>query len=161
MIFVNNGAGGYKILEHATWNGLFIGDLVFPCFIWIMGMCIPIALTSKLSRGVSRFKISAEIIRRSCLLFMFGICLNTLGDEKPQLGTIRIFGILQRFGVAYLIVGLFYTLLSPRKTNKFEQNYFANIADCLSLLPQWIVMLMILIGHCVVTFGLKMPGCPT
>lgn len=63
MIFVNNGAGGFPLLEHATWDGLRIGDFVFPCFLWIMGVCIPISLFSQLSRGVSRLKICVSIVK--------------------------------------------------------------------------------------------------
>ncbi|KAK0097192.1 hypothetical protein PV326_003006 [Microctonus aethiopoides] len=159
MIFVNNGAGGYKFLEHATWNGLYIGDLVFPCFIWIMGFCIPIAITSQLSRGVSRLIICKNIIKRSCLLFFLGICLNTLGTDS-QLENIRIFGVLQRFGVAYLVVGLIYAFLSKKKTKIYEHGLLAQINDCTSLLPQWILIMSILILHCIITFCLTVPGCP-
>ena len=44
MIFVNDGGGGYWFMEHATWNGLYVADLVFPWFIWIMGVCIPMSV---------------------------------------------------------------------------------------------------------------------
>ncbi|XP_011296757.1 heparan-alpha-glucosaminide N-acetyltransferase isoform X2 [Fopius arisanus] len=160
MIFVNNGAGGYAALEHKTWNGLFIGDLVFPSFIWIMGVCIPIALTSQLSRGVPRWQICANIVRRGFLLFFIGVCLNTIGTTA-QFETIRVFGVLQRFGVAYLIVGIIYIILSRRQSQKFQHGFFAKTEDCLSLLPQWIVILGIVVAHCMITFGLKIPGCPT
>ncbi|GBP48246.1 Heparan-alpha-glucosaminide N-acetyltransferase [Eumeta japonica] len=52
MIFVNDGAGGYWFLEHATWNGLTAGDLVFPSFLWIMGVCIPLAVKSAFAKVV-------------------------------------------------------------------------------------------------------------
>ncbi|XP_034948931.1 heparan-alpha-glucosaminide N-acetyltransferase-like [Chelonus insularis] len=160
MIFVNNGAGGYEILEHATWNGLYVGDLVFPCFLWIMGVCIPIALNSQLSRGVSKLSIIKNIIKRSCILFFLGLCLNTLGTDS-NLEHIRIFGVLQRFGVAYLIVALSYTLLNSRISTKFEHGVFSYLNDIISLLSQWIFIICILIVHCVITFCLKVPGCPT
>jgi len=63
MIFVNDGSGSYNILGHTTWNGMLLGDLVFPCFIWIMGVCIPIALSSLLKRGVSKLQISCSILK--------------------------------------------------------------------------------------------------
>jgi len=44
MIFVNDGGGGYWFMEHATWNGLYVADLVFPWFHWIMGVCIPMSV---------------------------------------------------------------------------------------------------------------------
>lgn len=63
MIFVNNGAGGYAFLEHATWNGLYVGDLIFPCFLWIMGFCIPISLSSQLAKGNSRCSMCRGILK--------------------------------------------------------------------------------------------------
>jgi len=44
MIFVNDGGGMYWFFEHATWNGLCVADLVFPWFLWIMGVCIPMSV---------------------------------------------------------------------------------------------------------------------
>jgi len=63
MIFVNDGSGSYIILGHTTWNGMLLGDLVFPCFIWIMGVCIPIALSALLRREVSKLQISYSILK--------------------------------------------------------------------------------------------------
>lgn len=63
MIFVNNGSGSYTILGHAIWNGMLPGDLVFPCFIWIMGVCIPVALSAQLKRGLTKLKISYTILK--------------------------------------------------------------------------------------------------
>jgi len=52
MIFVNFGGGGYDFLEHVTWNGLHVADLVFPWFVWIMGACVPISLLSSFKKNV-------------------------------------------------------------------------------------------------------------
>ncbi|XP_043470030.1 heparan-alpha-glucosaminide N-acetyltransferase-like [Leptopilina heterotoma] len=157
MIFVNNGAAGYPLLEHATWNGLRIGDLVFPCFLWIMGVCIPLSLFSQLSRNVSRFTICLSIVKRSIWLFLIGISLNTLVTGS-QLEDIRIFGVLQRFGVAYLVSGCLYALLSSR--TKDERIIFKNFADIVSLWLQWIIVLGIVVLHCLITFRLDIPECP-
>ncbi|XP_067639044.1 heparan-alpha-glucosaminide N-acetyltransferase isoform X3 [Eurosta solidaginis] len=62
MIFVNSGGGGYWWIEHATWNGLHLADIVFPSFLWIMGVCIPISLKSQVARGVQKVKICRRII---------------------------------------------------------------------------------------------------
>ncbi|XP_057335542.1 heparan-alpha-glucosaminide N-acetyltransferase [Microplitis mediator] len=159
MIFVNNGAGGYAILEHATWNGLFIGDLIFPCFIWIMGVCVPISLTSLLSRQVPRHKIIGNIIKRSCLLFFIGVCLNSLGTDA-DLSTLRIFGVLQRFGVAYLVVGSIYTLMSRRHDLEFQRGIFKNLCDFILLIPQWIFYITILVVYLAIIFHVDIPGCP-
>lgn len=48
--------------KHATWNGLFVADLVFPWFLWIMGVCIPISIKSQMSKNTSRSKIILTIL---------------------------------------------------------------------------------------------------
>lgn len=63
MIFINDGSGSYTILGHATWNGILLGDLVFPCFIWIMGVCVPIASSVQLKRGHSKLQICYSILK--------------------------------------------------------------------------------------------------
>lgn len=78
MIFVNDGAGGYWWLEHATWNGLAAGDLVFPAFLWIMGVCIPLSVKSAFAKGVPRWKIVLQIIRVSILIILLKIELKYL-----------------------------------------------------------------------------------
>ncbi|XP_011685533.1 PREDICTED: heparan-alpha-glucosaminide N-acetyltransferase [Wasmannia auropunctata] len=163
MIFVNDGSGSYTILEHTTWNGMLLGDLVFPCFIWIMGVCIPIALSAQLKRGVSKRQIGYSILKRSFLLFLIGVALNTLGTDA-QLENIRIFGVLQRFGVTYLVVGLVYLCFPPQQSKTLQKSssiwIIREMQDILSLLPHWSVMLILVIVHCALTFSLPIPGCP-
>ncbi|KAL0116312.1 hypothetical protein PUN28_011257 [Cardiocondyla obscurior] len=164
MIFVNDGSGSYSILGHSTWDDILLGDMVFPCFIWIMGVCIPIALSVQLKRGFSKRQISYSIFKRSLLLFLIGIALNTLGTNA-QLENIRIFGVLQRFGIAYLIVSLMYLCFPVPQSKPVESpsvvyvtRQFQNI---LWLLPHLIVVLILVVAHSVLTFGLPVPGCPT
>lgn len=70
MIFVNDGGGLYWWIEHATWNGLTIGDLVFPFFLWIMGVCIPISAKSLVSKNVPKYKSLLNI-------FQVKLCIYT------------------------------------------------------------------------------------
>lgn len=62
MIFVNNGGGEYWWIDHAPWNGLHVADLVFPSFIWIMGVCIPLSIKSQLGRNISKKSILLNIL---------------------------------------------------------------------------------------------------
>lgn len=62
MIFVNNGGGHYWWTEHAPWNGLHLADIVFPSFLWIMGVCIPISIKSQISRDVTKYRIVLRIL---------------------------------------------------------------------------------------------------
>lgn len=160
MIFVNDGSGGYKTLGHATWNGLLPGDLLFPCFTWIMGVCIPIAMSSQMKRTASKGTILYGIIKRSVLLFLIGMSVNTM-SSGPQLETIRIFGVLQRIGITYFVVAMLYFLFMSRKSSKVQSPMLREVQDFFLLLPQWCVMLVIVAVHCAITFCLHVPGCPT
>ena len=102
MIFVNDGAGGYWFLEHATWNGLQVADLVFPWFLWIMGVCIPMSIKSLEKRKVPTGVAFVQILRRSIVLFLLGFFANTLG--WIDLAKLRIPGVLQRFAITYFVV---------------------------------------------------------
>jgi heparan-alpha-glucosaminide N-acetyltransferase len=44
MIFVNYGGGSYWFFAHSAWNGLTVADLVFPWFMWIMGVSLAIGI---------------------------------------------------------------------------------------------------------------------
>lgn len=61
MIFVNSGGGRYWWIDHAIWNGLQIADLVFPWFLFIMGVCIPLSITSQIYRGIPANEIIKKI----------------------------------------------------------------------------------------------------
>jgi heparan-alpha-glucosaminide N-acetyltransferase len=63
MIFVNNGGGHYWWIEHAIWNGLHIADLVFPWFLFIMGVCIPMSIKSLMNKQIPKVDIMKKIIR--------------------------------------------------------------------------------------------------
>lgn len=63
MIFVNSGGGRYWWIEHATWNGLHIADLVFPWFLWIMGVCIPMSVKSQLGRNTPKKDMLINVLR--------------------------------------------------------------------------------------------------
>ncbi|KAJ8929007.1 hypothetical protein NQ314_018366 [Rhamnusium bicolor] len=114
MIFANFGSGGYEFIDHAIWNGLHVADLVFPCFVWIMGVCIPISLTSSFKKDVSNKIIIKNVLKRSVKLFCLGIFLGSGSD----LNYLRIFGVLQRFGVAYLVVTTIWGYMGPGGLHK-------------------------------------------
>lgn len=73
MIFANSGAGKYKWLEHATWNGIHPADFIFPSFLWIMGVCIPISIKSQLMKNVPR-----KIMLRGILMVSTKSMINSI-----------------------------------------------------------------------------------
>ena len=74
MIFVNYGGGGYWFFDHSIWNGLTVADLVFPWFIWIMGVSMVFSFHGR--RKDSTFRTIYQIIRRTVILFAVGIFLS-------------------------------------------------------------------------------------
>jgi len=103
MIFVNYGSGGFKYLAHVPWHGLTLADFVFPWFLWIMGFSIPLSTNSMLSKpNPNRLEILKKILIRFIKMFAIGIMLNTRYGVK--LSELRIFGVLQRIALCYLIV---------------------------------------------------------
>ncbi|XP_047488331.1 heparan-alpha-glucosaminide N-acetyltransferase-like isoform X2 [Penaeus chinensis] len=160
MIFVNYGAGRYWFLEHATWNGLQVADLVFPWFLWIMGVCIPMGLQSAIRRNVPKKKTFFRIVKRSLKLFLLGIVLNSLGGWV-YLDLYRIPGVLQRFAICYFVTAGVALALSPKEPPQYQSNVGIAFSDLLQLFPQWVVHILIVVSHTLITFFLPVPGCPT
>lgn len=112
MIIISNPGNPANIpafLKHADWNGATMCDFIFPFFVFIMGVVVPISLKSKLEKKISRAKIIASVLRRSILLFLFGLLLN--GFPTYDLTVIRIPGVLQRIAIVYFCTALLYILL--------------------------------------------------
>jgi len=109
MILVNDpGSWGhiYPPLEHAEWNGWTPTDLIFPFFLFIVGVSLTLSFASRLARGLTGASLAIHVLRRSVLIFAIGLFLN--GFPNFDFHTIRIMGVLQRIALCYLGVGLLY-----------------------------------------------------
>ncbi len=113
MIMVNNNGGGgsWRFMNHAQWNGLTATDLVFPTFIFVMGISAVFAIESRLARGATRGQIVRHTMQRAALLCVLGIIVNSF--PFFELEHMRFYGVLQRIAVCYLAVSLLY-LWKPR-----------------------------------------------
>ncbi len=115
MILVNNPgswAHRYAPLRHAEWHGCTFTDLIFPFFLFLVGISIPLSLDKRIQHGLGASKIWPRILRRGALLFLFGLVLA--GFPSYELSTIRIPGVLQRIAVCYVLASLLY-LHAPRR----------------------------------------------
>jgi predicted acyltransferase len=138
----------YPPLEHAAWNGWTPTDLVFPFFLFIVGITTYLSLNARRARGDSEHAIRAQIIRRGALIFLFGLLINGFpyftwgnvpGVADPtllqrmgdRLLHWRIMGVLQRIGIAYMVAAL----LTLRTTVRQQIIILASI-----LFGYWIVM---------------------
>jgi predicted acyltransferase len=109
MILVNDPGSWshvYPPLEHAEWNGWTPTDLIFPFFLFIVGVSLTLSFASRIARGVTRGSLAIHVVRRSVLIFAIGLFLNGLPYFDFQ--TIRIMGVLQRIALCYLAAGLLY-----------------------------------------------------
>src|SRR5271166_2566198 len=106
MILVNNpgSTAAYGPLKHARWNGWTPTDLIFPFFLFIVGVSLVFSFASRLRRGDSRNALVLHALRRSAIIFAIGLLLN--GLPGFHLATWRIPGVLQRIAVAYLAAAL-------------------------------------------------------
>ena len=108
MIMVNNngGPGSWRFMNHAMWNGLTPTDLVFPTFVFVVGISVVFATAARLARGASRAELARHTIQRAAVLILFGMIVN--GFPYFHLAHFRFYGVLQRIAICYLVVGLFY-----------------------------------------------------
>jgi predicted acyltransferase len=109
MILVNNpGTWGhiYDPLEHAPWHGWTPTDLVFPFFLFIVGVSITLALGRRAEGGGSQRELYLKIVRRALVIFALGLFLA--GFPFFNLSTIRLTGVLNRIAVCYLCAALIF-----------------------------------------------------
>lgn len=125
MILVNNPGSWdyvYPALEHAKWNGCTPTDLVFPFFLFIVGVAITLSLTKRKERGDNTNKMIIQIFRRSVTIFLIGMVLagfpfysiTDQGFQWIDLSTIRIPGVLQRIALVYFIASVIFLKTSVK-----------------------------------------------
>ena len=105
MVLVNNPgtwSAVYRPLQHAEWHGWTPTDMVFPFFLFVVGVSIALALGPALERGASGLPV--RVLRRAAVIFALGLLLHAL--PFFPLATLRIPGVLQRIAVCYLLAAL-------------------------------------------------------
>ncbi len=151
MVLVNNPgtwSAIYPPLEHAEWHGATPTDLVFPFFLFIVGISITLALGRRVETGGVNREIYWKISKRAALIFAIGLFLamlpfyNFTTGEWLDISTVRIPGVLQRIAICYLCASLIFL-----HTNWKQQ---AIIAAAL-LLVYWALMTLIDVPGCAVT----------
>ena len=109
MILVNNAGDWshvYPALAHAQWDGWTPTDLVFPFFLFIIGVAMPFSFSKRTARGESKGKLLRHVVIRSLILFALGMLLS--GIPNFNYSHRLILNVLQRIGVVYLISGAIY-----------------------------------------------------
>ena len=124
-------------MEHATWAGFHFEDLIFPLFMFISGVTIPIAVLSKLEKGSSKNEVILKIAKRMLILIALGIIFN--GTLRNGFSNARYVSILGQIGISYFIASLIVIYAKSLKNQLF-----------------WLCGL--LIGYSVVQLLIPVPG---
>jgi len=115
-------------LEHAAWTGFHFEDLIFPMFVFIVGVSLVFSLGRKLEQE-GRMGAAGRIARRASLMYLLG--LFYYGGFATPFESIRLLGVLQRIALAYLFAGLIFCYFNRR----------GQVIWCVGLLlGYWLVM---------------------
>ncbi|HWI86357.1 MAG TPA: heparan-alpha-glucosaminide N-acetyltransferase domain-containing protein [Sphingomonas sp.] len=149
----------YAPLKHADWHGWTLADMVFPTFLFAVGMAIGLSFPRNLSAPGARRQTWLRVFRRAAALILLGLALNWLYTAPifdipvvighPGLAFVRLPGVLQRIALCYVIATAF-ILAHPRHR-----------PDCRTDLdPRWIgaVIMMILIVYGAMMIFVPVPG---
>ena len=119
MILVNNPgtwSAVYPPLRHADWHGWTPTDLIFPFFVFMIGVSIVFSLQNRIAAGESKFRLSRKVVQRSVVIFLLGLLLFFFHHGLPNsINDIRFCGVLSRIAVVFLIGGLVFIYMSPRQ----------------------------------------------
>ena len=152
MILVNNPGSWdyiYPPLEHAKWHGCTPTDLIFPFFLFIVGVAMPFSLSKYTPENRPTKTVYQRIISRCLILFALGLFLALLSltldaifNSKPfDLSTLRIMGVLQRIALCYFFTSLIVLNFSQKQ--------------------QWLIAAIILIGYWLALQFIPVPGYGT
>lgn len=97
----------YPPLEHAAWNGWTPTDLIFPFFLFIVGVTTHLSVEARRRRGDSERQILGQLVKRSLLIVLCGLLLASFPWwPLERITGMRFPGVLQRIGVAYFFGAL-------------------------------------------------------
>ncbi|WP_017651078.1 acyltransferase family protein [Fortiea contorta] len=131
----------YPSLDHAEWNGCTPTDLVFPFFLFIVGVAMTFSLSKYTEGNEPNSTVYGRIFRRAAILFALGLLLNGFWNKGLwtfDFSSIRLMGVLQRISLSYLLASVA-VLNLPRK-------------------GQWILAAALLIGYWLLMMYVPVPG---
>lgn len=134
MVLVNFPGSGdvYAPLRHAAWNGLTPTDLVFPFFLFIVGVSIALAYSRRKESGADKKEMYRKIFIRSVKIFAVGMILDMIPDF--DLMNLRWAGVLQRIAIVFFVCAILFL-----NTNWKTQAWIAAVL----LVGYWLAMVLI------------------
>src|SRR5579864_8591107 len=118
MIFVDNPGSddlAYWPIKHSQWNGWTPADLIFPSFLFLVGVSMVFSFNARLRRGQSRKKILLHVVQRSLILIAIGLFVNASPIIGLDVHTWRIYGVTQRIALCYFVAAIL-VLWTNRRT---------------------------------------------
>jgi predicted acyltransferase len=102
-----------NLTQHVEWEGIHFYDLIFPTFLFILGITTVFSIRKRLERGDSKWSIFGKILFRSVVLFLLGwVYYGALQARGFQY--VRILGVLQRLAIGYFCASLALLFSKPR-----------------------------------------------
>ena len=119
MILVNNGYGeSFEMLRHSRWNGMTPCDLVFPFFLFIVGIACYLSLSK--NNFTPTPQVLRRVVKRTILLFAIGLAINwfdhAIEGDLLCFGHLRIWAVMQRIALCYFFASLFALYANHRYT---------------------------------------------
>lgn len=136
MILVNNPGSWsyiYAPLEHATWNGCTPTDLIFPFFLFIVGVSITYALSSKKLDVSNHNQLILSAFKRAAILFGLGLFLSLF--PSFDVSTVRILGVLQRIGIVFFICAVIFIKTNPKTQLRITIGILLSYWAMMTLIP--------------------------
>ena len=117
----------YAPLLHAEWHGLTPTDLVFPFFLFIVGVSIALGVVPRREAGTPPAVLRRAVLWRAAKIVALGLALHVLAFWLLDRPSFRPWGVLQRIGICFAVAGLLALYVRPR--------------------TQWAVVVMVLVGY--------------
>jgi len=117
----------YAPLDHAAWNGCTPTDLIFPTFLFVVGVSVALGLLPRLDQGAPHGPLMRAALWRALRIVALGVAINGLAWLLMPGAHLRFPGVLQRIGVCFAAVALLAIYTRPR--------------------TQWVVIALLLVGY--------------
>jgi len=140
MMLVNNAGDWdhvYWPLDHAEWHGWTPTDLIFPFFLFIVGVSMVLSFDARRAKGASRGELLMHSLKRAAIIFAMGLFLNAYPHFNVL--TMRYTGVLQRIAVVYLISSAIVLYCGPKL--------------------RWAITTTLLLGYWALMMLVPVPGC--
>jgi predicted acyltransferase len=109
MILVDNPGSddkAYWPIQHSQWNGWTPADLIFPSFLFLVGVSLVFSFSARLRRGESRTQILIHAVKRSLILIAIGVAVNASPIVRLDLHAWRLLGVTQRIALCYFAAAI-------------------------------------------------------